>query len=152
MKYIKVILGLLTAIYLVVGILFLIISVVVSSNNNEFRANAFKTKAEIISLNDEKALVEYTNEKGKTVQRYLNEFSSSMYTGQTLNVYIDENNPDKIITDSNIMTTVFCAVGAGFVALGCVFLIINFVVIKKINKYIDNNPTGQNDLPECFRE
>ena len=119
---------------IIIGLLIFISS---QTKLNKLKTNGFKTEATISSIHsssdDESTtvFVTFTTLDGREITTTLNYYSSSMYTGQTIELYYDPENPGKVMVDSNFFI-VFPLVFAG---CGSIFLIIGIVFIKKNREF-----------------
>lgn len=102
-------------------------------SKNQFMKTAKSTEAKIVDItieqyrssrgkhnSDYDAWVEYYVD-GEKYEQKLNEYSSSMYIGQNMEIFYDPENPNKIMRDSYVLEIVFISVGGLLVIVGVIF-------------------------------
>ncbi len=134
---------LLGTIFLIIGVSFLCVGVCVTIFQHNFKFDAKKVRAEIVSIESyydsrhedmrHNVTVSYEVD-GQVIINELNEYSSSMKQGKIIDIYVDREDPYRIMSDSagKILSLVFSLIGLPFAILGAVFLSLH--AKKKKNK------------------
>lgn len=118
----KKIITIVSSLFLVIGIGMLIAALVVRSNNEEFKSHADLVDAEIVDMtashDNVRVLIAYEYD-GKTYgPAVLNGYSSSMYVGGTVEIYVDRENPSDFSWGSGIAQTILLILGLVFAGIG----------------------------------
>ena len=120
-----------------IGLLAIIIGLLVFIGSqvklNRLKTTGFKTEAIISSIHRSRdnesttVFVTFMTLDGREITTELNYYSSGMYTGQSIELYYDPNNPGKVMVDSKF----FIVFPLAFIGCGSIFFIIGIVFIKK---------------------
>ena len=134
--------NILGAIFGVIGLIFAVTGVIILINTKEFVNDAVQVQGKISRIDssigndgetDYTVFVTYTynDEKYKNIR--LNEYSSSMYEGKSIELYIDKENPEKAKTKSMVyvLPIVFISLGGVFAVVGIILLSINIRAKKR---------------------
>lgn len=112
------------SIFLIIGLVFLSIAVILNTMFSEFRNNGGKTEALIYNINNGNVIVEY-KVSGHVYKEVLNYYSDSMREGDSITIYYDLDNPANIKSaEMFIIVYVMGGLGGLFALLGFIFIII----------------------------
>lgn len=118
----KKIITIVSSLFLVIGIGMLIAALVVRSNNEEFKSHADLVDAEIVDMtashDNVRVLIAYEYDGKSYGPAVLNGYSSSMYVGGTVEIYVDRENPSDFSWGSGIAQTVLLILGLVFAGIG----------------------------------
>lgn len=126
-------------IFLLIGIIFFVVSAVFLEVNKSHAENYLPTEAVIseirISSDSSDAYATYMVD-GKKIKSKLDVYSSDMYEGQQIEIYYNPENPSDVtyLEGMRIFTTIFTIVGSVLTSVGLVPLIIGIVIVVKCNK------------------
>lgn len=116
-----------------IGAIFLIVSIVLMVDNQNFKSKADKIVGIITEINtyydsdddlNHEVWVSYQY-NGETYESRLSEYSSSMYEGGRIDLYVDPENPHKVRSGSaaTILFFIFGGLGLVFFLIGSGFLV-----------------------------
>ena len=118
-----------STLFFIIGIVMLLVGAIVLSVGFISVANSEETEAVIVDLSadgEKTAYVSY-NYDGETYNNVKTGFySSNMKCGEKLTVYVDKNNPERIVN-----TYFFYIFGGVWSGIGVIFAVVGFVLKKK---------------------
>lgn len=131
-----------------IGAIFLIISIVLMVDNQNFKNKADKIVGVITEINayydsdddlNHEVRVSYQY-NGETYESRLSEYSSSMYEGDRIDLYVDPENPYRVRSGSvaTILFLIFGGLGLVFFLIGSGFLVKEILHKSKQNQLKQN--------------
>lgn len=123
-----------------VGVLLLVISLLMAIHTMRFKADAKKVQG-VITRISQGTEVEFSLD-GQEYTVWLSEYSSLLHVGEEVDLYVDRDNPYHVRMGKLMYlgTYISCIVGAPFLVIGAVFLVI---VIKKSSRKKKLMSTGR---------
>lgn len=121
----------LSIIFIIIGAVFCLISIIGLNHNNNFKSNSVKLTATITGIDrhmDNHDVYVTYNFEGQEFKEPLHFYSSGMRVGQETTIYVDPKSPNRIQSKGmSILWIFFFSMGAVFLVSG----IIIFLLIKK---------------------
>lgn len=118
----KKILNIVAGLFLAVGVILLIATYVVHSNYEDFKSHADLVDAEIVDMtasqDNVRVLIAYEYDGKSYGPAMLNGYSSSMYVGGTVEIYVDRENPSDFSWGRGIAQTILLILGLVFAGIG----------------------------------
>lgn len=118
----KKILTIVSGLFLGIGVILLIAAYVVRSNYEDFKSHADLVEAEIVDMAANKqnvnVLIAYEYGGETYGPALLGGYSSSMYVGGKVEIYVDRENPSDFSWGSGIAQTVLLILGLVFAGIG----------------------------------
>ncbi len=134
-------------VFLLVGIIMIVASIMMFVNNKQFEAHAEKTMAVITEIDryttgsgDDRTIhhdvyVEYRVDR-KVYNRMLNTYNSSMYEGKEIEVMYNPDNPDDVRVNENVGSVILIIMGLVFGAIGGGIFFTNVIAGGKRKKLL----------------
>jgi len=116
-----------------IGIIFLVVSIIIGLTDAKFKENADEVTAVISRIEGYRDIdgdrnydvfVDYSYGGRNFQDMPLNMYTSSMYEGKEIEILVDRNNPEKISAGSNVITIVFFCIGVGMMVAALIPLFI----------------------------
>jgi len=130
-------------VFILIGLIFIISGVLIFKASENFKKNGIETTAvitDIVRYNDESSVYIKYIVNDKEYNQKLNYYTSNMHIGQTLKIYYDSDNPNRIQSTGGtvVLVAVFGGIGGVFFLIGIIVLGVN-VRRKKLNKRLVEN-------------
>ena len=140
------------ALFLILGIIFLIAGVVIFCMGENFKKNGVEATAVITNINfingtgknnryDKsnryEVYVEYVV-NGESYNQKLGHYTNKMRIGENINIYYNPNNPSEIQSNSLLLPIMFTGFGVIFTSIGSVIFILKANRNKLKNKLMEN--------------
>lgn len=118
----KKILNIVSGLFLAIGVIMLVVAYVVHSNYEDFKSHADLVEAKIVDMSgtsqNPKVMIVYEYGDETYGPALLGGYSSSMYVGGTVEVYVDRENPSDFSWGSGIAQTILLILGLVFAGIG----------------------------------
>lgn len=125
--------------FFTVGVLLIVIALVCALFSVRIQTGAEKVTGIIEANYGNGICVSYTY-AGRDYETDLSEYSSSMHTGDEIALYVDKENPNKVRTEMLLFlpTFILAIVGAPFLIIGLVFVLVSAGKKKKKQNLLQN--------------
>ncbi len=122
-------------IFFITGMMFAFVGIMQMISFNAFKERAETVEAEITYIDRSRrsrssssthtdVFVSYIVD-GQKYERDLNYYTAGMHVGDTIEIYVDPENPSHIEADAALMDVIFMIVGGVFAFIGGCFIVIN---------------------------
>lgn len=142
-------------VFLILGIVFVGIAVMIHINDSNFKKNAMKTEATIIDIREytdyddeieHDVFIEY-RVQGNVYNKELDYYSSSMRIGGSVTIYYDPKNPNDFVSEGASIGIIACSIiGAIFAIIGSVLVGSSILKKSKKNKVLKYNTIIQANI------